>query len=330
MPDYHPGCDCIDCRRARAGVPMPTLGEYNDPDTTIFEDEFFEEEEEYQEYCDDEIHPYDFTPRWQYHRLRRTGKEKYLGIELEVETTDGETRRRGLSEVIYKVGSDFCFGKHDSSIDCGVEFVYHPCTWGFIQKNKDQLFNPLIALKNQGWSSYASGKCGLHVHYSRSRLSDFQMAKMLKIWKNGETPLLSLISGRNIDDPTKRGYSFCPAKTPRGGIPKYVKDKEYDRDSLNLCPRKTIEFRVFRGTLNKQTLLGRIGLVPATEEFINKTSYRNCSLKNLGKWALEEMPRKRYPETFKMLNSERIKKEIYRPQAVWIKDLYKDLYTTPG
>ncbi|MCK4960802.1 MAG: hypothetical protein KAT00_15420, partial [Planctomycetes bacterium] len=76
-----------------------------------------------------------------------------------------------------------------------------------------------------------------------------------------------------------------------------VKNLSYGRDALALSPEHTIEFRLFRGTLNARTIASTLEFVDAVCRFISETSI--VQLVKNGSWKLfaEYLNRnkKRYP-----------------------------------
>jgi hypothetical protein len=123
----------------------------------------------------------------------------------------------------------------------------------------------LTALKEMGYVSHNAGTCGLHCHISRDALGDTQeeqedtIARILyfieKHWE--ELVKFSRRTQNQLERWAARyGYKDSPKellKHAKGGYGRYT--------CLNLSPDETIEFRMFRGTLKKNTIIATLQLI---------------------------------------------------------------------
>ena len=157
------------------------------------------------------------------------------------------------------------FESDGSLSDDGVECITMPCSLRFHQECM-RWRNLCYLLKDDGFSSHDTSCCGLHVHMSRSELTPIQIIKM--------------------DVFLNRGYDFWSNIGRRSGIygghydvqKKADKYKgEYDNwcshndryQPLNTTNENTVEVRIFRGSLNPETILGTIELLHALPSFLD-------------------------------------------------------------
>ena len=202
------------------------------------------------------IHEYGYKP---YPIFHGEGN-RLLGVELEVD--EGGYNQDVAREVIDILGDDFVYCKYDGSLRDGFEIVSHPATleyhsqvdWGGV----------LDYLRNEGYESHDAETCGLHVHMNRKGFGDTEEEQELGISK-----VLFFIE-RHWDKVVKfsrRTQSQLNEWASRylGSSPEHPEDVlEYAKNDLsryravNLCPRHTIEIRVFRGSLVYETLMATL------------------------------------------------------------------------
>jgi hypothetical protein len=165
--------------------------------------------------------------------------------------------------------TDDIYCKHDGSLDDGVEIVTHPAT---IDYHCNQLeWSALISIaRSYDFTSHSCGTCGLHVHVSRMGLGyddnhrDLTIAKIMLFFERNWDNIVKFSRRSNyaLEHWAKRvALNYTDADTEDDLI---EKSKAFDCDrytAINLTNRKTVEFRIFRGTLKKTTLLASIQFV---------------------------------------------------------------------
>jgi hypothetical protein len=133
----------------------------------------------------------------------------------------------------------------------------------------------------------------MHLHVTSP--SDLQIAKICKLIYNNKDAFVE-ISERNAGtiDEWARFEGYYNNDTPFY-LPKYVKSKKWCRNSaVNLCPDKTIEFRLFKGTLKWSRFLKNLQTVLSVMEFTDNVGYEDVCL---SKWIeFCQSNRKRYKE----------------------------------
>lgn len=167
---------------------------------------------------------------------------QYFGVELEVEC--GEHNRNLLAKSVREIMGDFIITKHDGSLENGFEIVTIPADF----ETQCEKWANFLKNKPKGLKSYETSTCGLHIHVSRRPLTALQIGKILVFMNNSaNASFIEAVAGREINH-------FCARKTKKltDALPKnQSRDR---REVVNLTNKETIEFRVFKGTLYKQSL----------------------------------------------------------------------------
>ena len=235
------------------------------------------------------FHEYSYKPEPEFHMCddeKRDGMDDmaipYFGVELEI---DGGDDHRDVSEDIQALGLPvYC--KHDGSLDDeGVECVTHPCTLAYHENVFDWGALVDTALRHD-YLSHNTSTCGLHVHVNRRCMGDTRAERnrtagnlvllCLPLWDKLVT--FSRRTESRLNEWAKRPEPF--RVTPGGA---YCQDwKLYDLEgqddetlmemalntyqdgryqAVNLTNSSTVEFRLFRGSLKRSTILASIALV---------------------------------------------------------------------
>ena len=198
----------------------------------------------------------------------------YLGVELEVDDGNGYSDLchdlRRLDAPIYM--------KYDGSLgDEGVEIVTHPCTlnyhqyelsWGGITKT----------CQSNKYKSHETTTCGLHVHVNKSFFGDTAEEKRVG---SGNLVLLANALWPELVTFSRRRPSALENWAARPYIREWdaIASGKYDDDAdaltemacytkgrgryqaINLENRETVEFRLFRGSLVRNTLMATLQMV---------------------------------------------------------------------
>lgn len=237
--------------------------------------EYCERHDQYeQEACNNRygglIHNYDYNPDngWRYNgALKLNHKElsqiTFFGVELEIESSDSDLEE-GAEAVLthFNGGEDMqsdkvVYLKEDGSIDNGFEIVTQPMTFDFAMSLD---WSILKKLKDMGYRSWSGGACGLHVHVSRTAFKDRQ-----HLWKftqliNGNPTSCALLAGRTSERWSKYDKKLS-SKTVLG--------KEFPErySAVNLLNPRTVEVRIFRGSLRPERVPMAIQFVESCIEY---------------------------------------------------------------
>ena len=232
-----------------------------------------------------------------YHSSKRNGfnlikspwfnsNRRAFGCELEVQTPrDNPNAAAGrVHEVLNPSGNvgEYCYFEQDGSIGQGFELITQPAGLD-VHREKLALFlaNPDI---KRGMRSHEGGSCGFHVHVGRDYLTQSQIFRMQSFLNSPDNEALIKRVARRYAS----GYAKIKDQLSKNSI----KGKETgDRyEALNVTGDKTVEFRIFRGSLRYESIMAAL-------EFVNAV----CNFCSPG-----EIP-------FKEFNAEGFKRFITRP-----------------
>jgi len=202
------------------------------------------------------IHEYGYKP---YPIFHGEGNQ-FLGVELEVDR--GGYSQNVAREVIDILGDDFVYCKNDGSLDDGFEIVSHPATLEYhSQVDWECVLNYLI---NEGYESHDAGTCGLHVHMNRKGFGNTEEEQELGIskvlffierhWDN--VVKFSRRTPSQLDEWAAR--YLCSSPEHPEDVLEYAKNDMSRYRAVNLCPRHTIEIRIFRGSLVYETFMAAL------------------------------------------------------------------------
>ena len=221
----------------------------------------------------------------------RKGQPRFFGVELEVEVVQGDREDaagRILNAVAYKKGpitegrhphSTLLGAESDGSLDNGFELVSAPMGLDDHARLWEVVTDPSL---RKGLRSHGTDTCGLHIHVTRAGLSEIQIAKMVCFLNaDANEPLIRAVGRR---------YStgYCEKKVKRIG----TANSSYDRyEFLNLCNTRTIEFRLFKGTLHLPAILAALEFANALVEFAHDSSGAGMNLSTLAFLRFLKTPR---------------------------------------
>lgn len=199
--------------------------------------------------------------------------EKWAGCEKDSKYTD--EYKNDVQEKANLIGKYFkknCAFKYDSSLTGGFEIITKPMTY---QEQKDFWNKDLFkVLTDNGFISYTAQCAGHHIHVTKELLTTLQLAKISKF----------IYSPKNYKFTRKIAQRFEEHQASYKHKRKKWKDifAWYDKHTaLNLCHDDTIEFRLFRGTLDYSAFHKNLEYVNA---LIKYCAPANTSLQEFGIW----------------------------------------------
>ena len=206
-----------------------------------------------------------YNPKLKFFGNNKDNSAPYLGVELEVD--EGGKRDKNAVKVMNTINKNkdmFVYCMSDGSLNDGFEIITQPATLKYHTSIKgiyQKAFDELISM---GYLSHDTNTCGLHVHFNRDFYRDDEelyVTRLLylvdKFWDD-----VVRFSRRN-----ERRMKIYSKKVDKP-IPAFYKesnrseDHEYHYYAVNLSNQNTIEFRMFKGTLNIETFM-------ATLQFVN-------------------------------------------------------------
>ncbi len=272
--DYN-HCVCHDCYSTECYVTCADCGEL------LIEDGAYYSESRGEYFCsnclpeEEGIKDYSYKPNPIFYGL---SNELHLGVELEVDK--GNNRYENAQYVQDNLNFTYC--KSDSSLENGFEIVTHPCTLAYhmdYMKEYKDVFNYLV---EESFRSHDTTTCGLHVHVSRDYLGnteegqDLTIAKIMLLmellWDRG----VSNIARRdNVSYAKRNSYIDTDRQATEEEVVESSKRQGYSRYyALNLQNTHTIEFRLFRGTLNTNSYIATLQFVNNLVEFAKEISLK--------------------------------------------------------
>lgn len=217
-------------------------------------DRFFERDLDENGLCPDcrsrIIYNYDYRPRFEFFGSR--AENPYLGIELEVECQDHSREDIATQLNIASDDDHRIYFKHDGSLTNGFEIVSHPCTLNY-HKNEMGWKVWMKKLLELGCRSHLTRTCGLHVHLSSQGLKTVHRVRM-SLLVYTQQDFFKAVSRRN----------YCTYAEYNGDKPLKMHGKNTNRyEAINFRNSRTVEFRMFKGTLLYSTFMARVELVHA-------------------------------------------------------------------
>ena len=236
-------------------------------DTYICNNDTYYSEEDDCYYCEEHYHEnraiYDYHgfSDWQKQKLENEIPPYYIGFELEVENTKHTHSNNNLARFAKNSYPVIC--SRDGSIDYGFEIVSHPLSYNYIVQNQDKLKYMLEELSNKGCESHNPGTCGLHFHVTHPHNDDI-IDRIILIMETYKQELITF-SRRNSGQIESWCKFLSDVKEGEDCKSLYFIKKNKETSSrymaLNLTNYNTIEFRLFRGTLNFDTFMASVELV---------------------------------------------------------------------
>lgn len=220
--------------------------------------------------------PHNFKGRFQAPRL--------MGVELEISTQDyvDDDERPMLPRehiaALHRYLSGLAICKYDGSIGRGYELVTIPMT---LARHKQVGWAKLLEeLAFWSGTSYEPGTCGLHVHVSRPALTDREIQR-LRSFCVANRSWVRKFSQRKAEELNR--WASIPVRHDGWRRGRYV--------GINVR-RSTVEFRMFRGTLEPKRFLATLEFVDAICTWVKLVGISACrskvSLLQFCEWAARQ------------------------------------------
>ena len=217
--------------------------------------------------ADGVIHDYNYTPRLAF-RGEPWETNQYLGIELEINTMCAPAEHaQEFKRFLHSLGVDkHFFFKRDGSINGGYEIVTHPTT--MVHNHKTIPWKEILGwLRKNGARSYESGECGLHVHISKDGINNLEMGKLKMFFHKAAAPITKFSKRKSMSYCRIEDFGLVELTHFLRG--EFMQDGR--RVAINTETNKgTIEFRLFRGTLNYKRFMASLQMVYASVEFVKE------------------------------------------------------------
>jgi hypothetical protein len=245
----------------------------------------------------------------------------YLGVELEVEAPDYSVHDTGIRLIGDR--QQAFYAKRDGSLlndgNLGFEIVTHPISpalWleelpAKVLTQKAQPKHPVAKflwyarkLRELGFKSHDGGRCGLHVHVSRTAFSTLRCPKTIRRNWTGEVSTATayqqsdnlrnphyywfykLINGRLFKSLSQRSTDSLDQwamQRPRKVRERWDAHTQARYSAVNL-QEKTAEVRVFRGNMREDRIRKALEAVIAAVEFSRHRAARAAGESLLSVW----------------------------------------------
>jgi Putative amidoligase enzyme len=232
------------------------------------------------------IHDYSYRPDAIFHS---TNKEErlFFGIEIEVEAKDSKSESANHA---YKLeGLDLAYLKYDGSLSDGFEIVTHPMSHDFFKNEATELWTVLEDLRSKHGmrvKAWDTRTCGLHIHISRTGFNGgSHMHRFLNlVYSNQE--FYETLAGRSSEQwakfsdimrndyvrdrdgrPIEDDHGFAQTVTTRTFKHKLGRRGSDRYSAVNTNNQETLEMRIFRGSVNGETIKAQLDLAHASVEY---------------------------------------------------------------
>ena len=205
---------------------------------------------------------------------------KYFGIELEIDVPeskqDGQHRASVVNAVLTDLNTDengqnwnhWTAMNDGSTSGYGFELISQPMTIKYMEQAKiiERLCDALQIAKDEGYRSHDTSTCGLHFHVSKNALSEecIVNAMMLvdKFWdvvfKMSRRNASNIHWGKKMNCFYYLESDFNMQHNQMIGNIKNPHFAEDRYDAINLTNDHTIELRVCKGTMKKNTIMASL------------------------------------------------------------------------
>jgi hypothetical protein len=182
---------------------------------------------------------------------------------------------------------ELAYLKHDGSLDNGYEIVTHPMSHDFYKNEASELWETLERLRtNYRVKSWDTRTCGLHIHVSRTGFEGgAHMHRFLNLIYSNQD-FYQKLAGREesrwatfhdiIQEVTVRDeqgnrvvdeQGFTQFKSQRSIASKLGRNSTERYSAVNTRNTDTLEIRIFRGTVNQDTVKAHLDLAHASVEY---------------------------------------------------------------
>lgn len=236
-----------------------------------------------------------------------------IGYENEVEARNyaSDPWKSRLLRVVNS--NDFLYAKYDDSLNYGCEINTHPFNYNwFLKHNINQYFDAIADIGMRG-----TRNCGFHIHLSKSYFSSAHIAKMVKFFYTNKDFIRNVSQRKrtvgcysrvNIERSIRSAREGnwnrqgCPNKNV--DLRKWqgcreaadvLSDGDNDEKfvALNLLHDKTLEVRIFQGTINKKLVHAYIEFCLAATLYTQKEPFKRISVNGFKRYVKRN--RSKYP-----------------------------------
>ena len=206
----------------------------------------------------DKILSYSCKPKVDFHSTQRDKDDNiFMGIELEMNFDESDFSE--INDLTRKYIRNKYIWKEDGSIGEGGELVLTAMTYQHLRTiNFKEYFSEL---KKLGVTSYEGGKCGLHVHISDNSLDNYYKHALFYSMNRALLKKFSQRSDAQLEQ-------WCNFETPKRNQKNSTRYR-----AVNLLDN-TLEFRIFRGTIDYKRFKCSLLFVESLNNFLKTKSIK--------------------------------------------------------
>jgi hypothetical protein len=199
---------------------------------------------------------------------------------------------------------ELAYLKHDGSLSCGYEIVTHPMSHDYYKNEASDLWDTLEHLRTYyKVKSWDTSTCGLHIHVSRTGFNGGgHMHRFLNLiysnqdfyqrlagreesrWATFDDIMNSEILRDEWGNRIMDEDGFTQFQTKRSIASKLQGYNTERYSAVNTRNRETLEIRIFKGTVNTNTVKSHLDLAHASVEYT-----RNMTVRDVRNGALSAM-----------------------------------------
>lgn len=203
---------------------------------------------------------------WKNHLTSKDHSNSLLtGFELEVEKVKSTKQNRHIASYVTKLNTeDLVVFENDGSLDdSGFEIISHPMTINYIHENSSLFKKMLEDLSEMGYGS--TSDTGFHIHVNRKYLKSTTRSADDVI--NNIAIILETFQNELCKFANRSSNGYCKFLTNSDGKKtlKYIKRARNDKRDrylvLNETNDNTIEFRIFKSTVDYKTFMATLEFV---------------------------------------------------------------------
>ena len=230
----------------------------------------------------------------------------FFGFELETEQDKSSIDKATMAHLIKEIiGKDYIYCMRDGSLYNGIEVASFPFSWDWYKKvGKDKWTELLLFLSSKGYKGDKSGNnntnpVGFHVHTTKAAWSNLQVYKLIQFTYNpSNRDFMNIIAGRPpmtycriSDEDWDRSVKLAKDKMN-------VSKNHYNMINLNKKEDtskggKTIEFRMFKGSLEPLIFHKNLEFIKAIFEFTKDYTKKEMFTDNFIRFVVKN--KKEYP-----------------------------------
>jgi hypothetical protein len=216
----------------------------------------------------------------------------FLGLELEIEVNEDYSRQEKAEMILNNIGTHvddknnrytYCLAEDDGSLNYGFEIVSGYTGLDVHEKQLAYFKKPIRGLK-----SHDTSTCGLHIHIDKRHVTLNHATKMILFMNDsGNQKLIKTIARRSSNRFCKvlnKKADYAWLKSAKRANDPLCNLNEDRYECLNFQNDKTIEFRLFKGTLKFESIMACLEFTYATWFFCKDNGYQDLTVENFIKF----------------------------------------------